>query len=158
MKKFKYIGTLVLLLAMATSYGQDNQVLPRLTAEEQQQLENSIPVNPARIQVSDQVDPRMTPAETASGETNWKPAEVPADDRPVPEPSKKIVQDETGDQSSAQNGSQPEGLKSPNGVRNLREIQGNPTQPDAPKAENVTNYRELKGTSDTQPEGEKPKR
>jgi hypothetical protein len=152
-KKLNFIGMLMLLLTVtATLYGQNNMVEPRRTAEEQAAFEKTIPVNPAKIPVTTQVDPRMETADVQVSPTNWKPAVQSEEERIVPEPSKaarQIVTPET-------NHPQPLGTQPSGKTLNSRDMNGPKTQPDALKTGSVADYRNQNGVK-TQPEGEKPK-
>ena len=151
----RYIYLLVLLCSMASVYGQNNPSGIRRSPEEQAMYEKSVPVNPAKIPASSQVDPKMAPATVSP--VNWKPANTPLEDRKSPaadQPGNRIA---TVQPAPDSNHTQPAGTQPQGPTVNYREIKGNKTQPGAPQPGKSTNYRDLNGPK-TQPEGEKPKK
>ncbi|MCF6341211.1 MAG: hypothetical protein L3J31_00205 [Bacteroidales bacterium] len=159
MKNIKIIIMLSLLFGFASVYSQQAQATkgnavtrssntimdPKLSPEEQSLILNAGKDNPAKIDESQLMDPKIDPAtlptEDDFGESNAKPE--PTEDReevkaPVTQPlnTKELTQSQT---------SQPEGEK-PANVVNYRNMKGSKSQPKGKEPVNVINYRDMKGS------------
>ena len=163
MKNIKIIIILFLLFGFASVYSQQTQATkndkavkssntltdPKLSQEEQTRILNAGKDNPAKIDESQLVDPKIDPAtmptEKDFGESNAKVE--PVEDRKEviaavshPSNAKKVNNNQT---------SQPQGKKSDN-VINYRNMNGPNEQPTGKKPSNVINYRNMNG-SNSQP-------
>lgn len=163
MRNIKLMIILFLLCGFTTVYSQEtssakdntvtlssNEIVdPKLSPEEQSQIQNAGQDNPAKIDESQMVDPKMEsseiPTEEDFGQSNAK-SEPLKDLKMVNAPATKTttVQKETENQSV-----QPKGEKADH-VVNYRNMNGPNTQPKGEKAGSVTNYRDINGPN-TQP-------
>lgn len=159
MKNIKIIIILFLLFGFASVYSQqalttkndkaDESSItltdPKLSQEEQSQILNAGKDNPAKIDESLLVDPKIDPATIATekdfGESNAKPQPIEEREEviaPLAQQSNKKV-------TPKSNKSQPQGKKSDN-VVNYRNMNGPKEQPMGEEPHNVINYRNIKGS------------
>jgi hypothetical protein len=151
--KSKFIYTTIVILAMAISLvqGQTSKEDVRRSAQEQAAYEKTIPVNPAKISVQPQTDPRMDAAQTTAPPTNWKPS-VTVDERNQAQPvlpSKPVI-NTTNVPSPSATQPQPTQVK----VENRGNMKGSNTQPKPDNAVKPVSRRDMKGPA-TQPEPQK---
>lgn len=154
--KFK-IGNLIMvlmLLVVSMAYAQDRQPDQRLTAGEQAIFEQSVPVNPARIDPATQIDRKEDPSLGPAPVTNWKPAGALSERQPVTAPAEVPVAQPLG-QNPDPARTQPAGAQAPAKPASAAPLTGIKTQPEGAKVAIPANQPVKEGVR-TQPEGQKP--
>lgn len=151
--KIRYIGIVLMFFMITGVIAQDQQSIQQRKTDERNAIEKPAPPNPAKMDQTIRLDPKIDPNQTPASPTNWKPGAMPTDNRPAVEAPREVHPVISIQQPDAKQPSQPEGIQPP--VKSVKQPAKSLTQPEGEKPPAAVK-KSTSAPSLTQPEGVKP--